>query len=97
MWHNKLQTKVDFPISELDMRRYLVSSDSQHTVYGLFGVVNHYGSFESGHYTSYCLNQKSWYTYDDSSVTSLELSRVKVGLPYFHLRLSFFLSSLPSA
>ena len=77
-WHNKIQAKVDFPVSDLNMSRYLVGSDSKFTTYNLYGIVNHYGSFESGHYTSYCLNQQSWYSYDDNVVSSISKGKLKV-------------------
>ena len=77
-WHNKLQTKVDFPISELDTSRYLVGPGSELSRYNLYSVVNHYGSFESGHYTAYCLNQQSWYCYNDNTVSSIDRQELKV-------------------
>jgi len=81
-WHNKIQAKVDFPISDLSMSQYLVGSDSKFTTYNLYGIVNHYGSFESGHYTSYCLNQQSWYCFDDNVVSSISKGKLKSPAAY---------------
>lgn len=41
-------------------------------LYNLFGIVNHFGSLESGHYTSECrsLYDNSWYNFNDSNYIS---------------------------
>ena len=38
--------------------------------YDLIGVVNHMGSYTSGHYTAFCLNEesKNWLLYNDDEV-----------------------------
>ena len=40
-------------------------------VYDCFGVINHYGSMNFGHYTAYAKNAGQWYCYDDSTVTKV--------------------------
>jgi ubiquitin carboxyl-terminal hydrolase 4/11/15 len=40
-------------------------------VYDCFGVINHYGSMNFGHYTAYAKNNGNWYCYDDSTVTAV--------------------------
>jgi ubiquitin carboxyl-terminal hydrolase 4/11/15 len=40
-------------------------------VYDCFGVINHYGSMNFGHYTAYAKNAGQWYCYDDSNVSKL--------------------------
>jgi len=42
-------------------------------IYDLYGVSNHFGSMNGGHYTAYCMNPVvgRWYNYDDSLVTPL--------------------------
>ena len=54
--------------------------------YDLIGVVNHFGSTGSGHYTAYinhCSRPESdtceWYCYNDNLVTSLTESQLEVG------------------
>ena len=39
--------------------------------YDLFGVVNHFGSLNGGHYTATCKNSidDSWYYFNNSSVS----------------------------
>ena len=68
------------------MNRYLASPPSDMNRYNLYAVVNHYGSFECGHYTSYCQNQNKWYCFDDNSVNEMDRSKVRVSLHcYFSL------------
>ena len=42
-------------------------------VYDLYGVVNHYGGSNFGHYNAYCLSpvDSRWHLYDDSTVTAV--------------------------
>ena len=82
IWHNKLQANVSFTTNDFNMGRYAVGP-SGHASYDLFGVVNHYGSFESGHYTSFCRNQNKWYCYDDTAVSDVNPSKIKVGIFIF--------------
>jgi len=41
---------------------------TEELIYDLYGVVNHYGSLNSGHYTACCYNndKKSWFDFNDS-------------------------------
>jgi len=40
-------------------------------MYDLYGVANHFGGLEGGHYTAFAQNKQDqhWYCFDDSSVT----------------------------
>lgn len=72
-WRDKLDTLVDFPLSNLDMSRYIISdqSSTDQCLYDLIAVANHYGGLGGGHYTAYGKNRetKSWHYFDDSSVS----------------------------
>jgi len=49
----KLDTKVYFPISNLDINKYIISEDKNKNIkYDLFAVANHYGSLNFRHYTA---------------------------------------------
>lgn len=57
--YKKKQNSVKFPLTGLDVRNYIApserSSDRVHnSVYNLYGVSNHYGTMERGHYTAFC-------------------------------------------
>jgi ubiquitin carboxyl-terminal hydrolase 2/21 len=76
--HKKLQTNVDFPSENLDLEALRIvseNSDGPTPVYDLYGVANHMGSLEQGHYTADCMNPKVkvWYNYDDSHVSQSSL------------------------
>jgi len=50
---NKLETYVDFPIEKLDLSGFLAHKNgSLSNCYGLYAIINHYGSMGGGHYTA---------------------------------------------
>jgi len=60
-WHEKITTKVDFPLTGLDMSNWchkespvLRDEPEDSYIYDLVGVVNHYGSLTGGHYINTC-------------------------------------------
>lgn len=78
---DKLETFVDFPLKDLNMKKYCGSNltndfvvDSTSASYDLFGVVNHYGRLGFGHYTAFARRwnedgiEREWMLFDDSSV-----------------------------
>ncbi|XP_055635108.1 ubiquitin carboxyl-terminal hydrolase 8 isoform X2 [Toxorhynchites rutilus septentrionalis] len=82
--YKKKQNYVKFPLSELDMSTHIAPSELNRNQrlrshrYHLYGVSNHYGSMESGHYTAFCRNSEfqKWYKFDDHTVSSLDTSDV---------------------
>ena len=79
---------VDFPLSDLKLAKYR-SCNSLDTIgfdasYELYGVVNHYGTLEGGHYVAYCKNDQKnrWFKYDDHEVTELSTADVKSHAAY---------------
>eukprot|EP00057_Strongylocentrotus_purpuratus_P031513 XP_784858.2 PREDICTED: ubiquitin carboxyl-terminal hydrolase 8 [Strongylocentrotus purpuratus] len=90
MWRQKLQTNVDFP-NDLTMDRYVIGP-AQRNIYQLYGVSNHSGTLDGGHYTACCRNavNKRWYKYDDHEVYDASKSSIKSSAAYI-----LFYSSLP--
>ncbi|KAK1585729.1 hypothetical protein QYE76_067043 [Lolium multiflorum] len=81
---HKLETFVNFPIHGLDLTNYIANKISQHQIYELYAVSNHYGSMASGHYTAYIklLDENRWYNFDDSHVSAINEEDVKSGAAY---------------
>jgi len=70
-YRDKIDTLIDFPITNLDMTPYVINPSHGQAVYDLISVSNHYGGMGGGHYTAYGKNKTdgNWYYFDDSSVT----------------------------
>ncbi|KAF9972437.1 Ubiquitin carboxyl-terminal hydrolase 33 [Actinomortierella ambigua] len=78
---SKINTYVQFPMEDLDMRPYLKSNDPQelkHTKYDLYAVVRHRGVLGGGHYIGYARHPQDgqWYEYDDTYVTKKSASEI---------------------
>lgn len=76
MRKEKLNTTVQFPDTQLDMRKYAPHSNhisKQRSVYNLFGIAHHSGSLYEGHYVSEVLNlaERRWYHCNDSRVSRI--------------------------
>lgn len=64
----KNQIYIDFPIN-LDLSSYAVGYENKQYQYELYGVCNHSGSIEGGHYTAYVKTANGkWYHFNDTSV-----------------------------
>ncbi|XP_054627618.1 ubiquitin carboxyl-terminal hydrolase 8 isoform X2 [Dunckerocampus dactyliophorus] len=83
-WKQKLQTSVDFPLDTLDLSQYVIGPKQNLKRYSLFGVSNHYGGLDGGHYTAYCKNafKQRWYKFDDHEVSDISTSSVKSSAAY---------------
>jgi len=73
-WQRKVDTRVDFPITGLDLSRHCLSAAAGEAVYDLRAVSNHYGGTSSGHYTAFTRNAETgtWHEFNDSSVSSID-------------------------
>ncbi|RXM32814.1 Ubiquitin carboxyl-terminal hydrolase 22 [Acipenser ruthenus] len=87
----KITTYVSFPL-ELDMTPFMASSKESRmngqyqqpvdtlnndNKYSLFAVVNHQGTLESGHYTSFIRQHKDqWFKCDDAIITKASITDV---------------------
>ena len=65
----KMNNTVSFPLTNLDLSKYISGYNSSKYIYDLYGVCNHQGSVQGGHYTAYVMNsQNEWVDYNDTSV-----------------------------
>lgn len=59
-WREKISTKINFPLTGLDMSQWCDKESSAygnaggHSTYDLIGVVNHLGGMTGGHYVAAC-------------------------------------------
>lgn len=47
------------------------------SIYELYAISNHYGSLSGGHYTAFAKNGNKWYSFNDSSVSSISQDKIK--------------------
>uniref|UniRef100_A0A914KXT5 ubiquitinyl hydrolase 1 n=2 Tax=Meloidogyne incognita group TaxID=654580 RepID=A0A914KXT5_MELIC len=82
---------IDFPIDDLDMRRYIhpASPDSSKetiTLYSLYAIVAHTGTANTGHYTARVKNLDRstdfWQLFDDLDRRELQFRDVKTSAAY---------------
>ena len=57
---------VKYPIEDFDLSEYIVGPEKDNSKYDLYGVVQHFGSLNGGHYTAICKNDNIWVSYNDS-------------------------------
>ena len=70
--NRKINKKVDFPISGLNLSKYTDGYDKTESIYDLIGIGNHIGGTVGGHYYAYCKSKDGWYEYNDSSIRKLD-------------------------
>ena len=73
----KKQNMVDFDLTDVNFGQFVKGCSGQLNLYGnytLYGVCNHFGTLESGHYTAFCYSQvyRKWYKYDDTEVYEMD-------------------------
>ena len=68
----KINNVIDFPIDSLDLSKYCIGYDKHKSHFNLFGICNHIGSSNGGHYFSYCKNPNGkWYEFNDNNVREI--------------------------
>jgi len=73
--HRKNQQLVTFPLTDLDLSRYVTGYNKESYIYDLYGVCNHSGGTMGGHYTSFVkVSNDKWYHFNDTSVTEVAIS-----------------------
>lgn len=74
---NKNGALIDFPLTRLDLSKYVVGYNPQSFIYDLVGVCNHMGNVGGGHYTSYYKDAiGQWIHCNDTMVEVVPESRV---------------------
>ena len=71
--HNIIQV----PLNNADFTKYVKGYNSSSFVYDLFGVCNHGGGAQGGHYTAYVKNANGkWYDFNDTMVQEIKEENV---------------------
>jgi ubiquitin C-terminal hydrolase len=76
---SKKMDLVDFPIENLNLSKYVIGYHPRKYIYDLYGVVNHIGDVNGGHYTAFVLGpgpgtvegqsqDKKWYHCNDDRI-----------------------------
>ena len=74
--NRKISDFVEFPAS-IDMRNYICEDRYKNgTEYEIYGVVNHFGSLNGGHYTANCKTDQGWYNFNDTKVSKIDQSQI---------------------
>jgi ubiquitin carboxyl-terminal hydrolase 8 len=69
----KINNKIDFPINDLDLSKYVRGYNPKSYVYDLYGICNHMGGVMGGHYTAFVRNSENqWLHYNDRNVETVE-------------------------
>jgi len=70
--NRKNQILVTFPLEDLDLSSYVSGYNKKKYIYDLYGICNHSGSSQGGHYTAFVKNANGkWYHFNDTSVTEI--------------------------
>ena len=57
------------------MNNHIISQrqkDKEPLIYDLFGVSNHQGQLQAGHYTAFAKNDNTWYRFNDDEIEDVE-------------------------
>ena len=70
---------IDFPLLDLDLTKYVRGYNKSSFKYDLFGICNHMGGTDGGHYTAFVKNaQEQWHHYDDRNIESVANPQVMI-------------------
>tara|TARA_B100000795_G_scaffold240226_2_gene202293 strand:- start:4838 stop:5869 length:1032 start_codon:yes stop_codon:yes gene_type:complete len=74
---------IIFPLEEMDMSKYILGYDKNSYKYDLFGICNHSGGVNGGHYTAFVKNaNENWYHFNDTNVSKINKSQLQSNLAY---------------
>jgi ubiquitin C-terminal hydrolase len=70
----KIQVPVEIPINNVDMSEFVQGYNKTSYVYDLFGICNHHGGMNGGHYTATVRNANGlWYAFNDTLVKPVDI------------------------
>ena len=80
----KINTKIDFPVNDLDLSKYVLGYNPKSYVYDLYGVCNHNGGTNGGHYTAFVKHASGkWIHFNDNVIEQVDdPSKVVTSMAY---------------
>jgi ubiquitin carboxyl-terminal hydrolase 8 len=71
--NRKNQIQIDFPIEDLDLSKYVIGYKKEQYKYDLYGICNHSGNVNGGHYTAFVKNANGkWYHFNDNVISEIK-------------------------
>jgi ubiquitin carboxyl-terminal hydrolase 8 len=79
----KDEKDIDFPLVNLDMSKFILGYEKKKYKYDLFGICNHMGGVQGGHYTAFVKNSNNnWYHFNDTNVSKINEKNLKSPFAY---------------
>jgi len=70
-FNNKNQTLITFPITDLDLSKYVIGYCKTPYIYDLYAICNHHGGLLGGHYYSFINIKNKWFSFNDTNVMEI--------------------------
>jgi ubiquitin C-terminal hydrolase len=75
----KNQTPIRIPVENVDFSKYVEGYNKESYVYDLYGICNHHGDENFGHYTSTVKTASSkWYNFNDTNVKEVSIPKTEI-------------------
>ena len=75
----KNQTPIRIPVENVDFSKYVEGYNKESYVYDLYGICNHHGDENFGHYTSTVKTANSkWYNFNDTNVKEVSIPKTEI-------------------
>ena len=75
----KNQTAIRIPVENVDFSKYVEGYNKESYIYDLYGICNHHGDENFGHYTSTVRTANSkWYNFNDTNVKEVSIPKNEI-------------------
>jgi ubiquitin C-terminal hydrolase len=72
--NRKIQKVIKFPLEDLDLSKYCIGYNKKSYVYDLYGICNHSGGTQGGHYHAFIKTANDeWYFFNDTNVSKIKV------------------------
>ena len=76
-YNRKINNCIDIPINDVNLSKYVKGYNKESYIYDLYGVCNHIGNCNGGHYTSFVKNANNkWYEFNDTNVNEINEANI---------------------